>query len=136
MILQISIFLEIIFIKWLRGHRTDLAQMLLNQMLDYYKIHDTNWQRGKHATTALALPVFTAKFNLSPSVYWIREANRRWSMALSSMGHSQASAQSLQSIAGDADRKISFVLHEPENESEGSSNATVSNLYFNLIIIF
>lgn len=32
-----------------------------------------------------------------------REANRRWSMALSSMGHSQASAQSLQSIAGDRD---------------------------------
>lgn len=30
-----------------------------------------------------------------------REANRRWSMALSSMGHSQASAQSLQSIVGD-----------------------------------
>jgi len=30
-----------------------------------------------------------------------REANRRWSVALSSMGHSQASAQSLQSIAGD-----------------------------------
>jgi hypothetical protein len=29
-----------------------------------------------------------------------REANRRWSMALSSMGHSQTSAQSLQSIAG------------------------------------
>lgn len=29
-----------------------------------------------------------------------REANRRWSMALSSMGHSQASAQSLQSISG------------------------------------
>jgi hypothetical protein len=27
------------------------------------------------------------------------EANRRWSMALSSMGHSQTSAQSLQSIA-------------------------------------
>lgn len=59
-----------------------------------------------------------------------REANRRWSMALSSMGHSQTSAQSLQSIAGDRDsgqteRKISFVLHEPDNESEGSSNTTV-----------
>jgi hypothetical protein len=27
-----------------------------------------------------------------------RDANRRWSMALSSMGHSQTSAQSLQSI--------------------------------------
>ncbi|KAL3277360.1 hypothetical protein HHI36_012710 [Cryptolaemus montrouzieri] len=58
-----------------------------------------------------------------------REANRRWSMALSSMGHSQTSAQSLQSIAGDRDsgqteRKISFVLHEPDNESEGSSNTT------------
>lgn len=35
-----------------------------------------------------------------------REANRRWSMALSSMGHSQASAQSLQSIAGDRDSGI------------------------------
>lgn len=60
-----------------------------------------------------------------------REANRRWSMALSSMGHSQASAQSLQSIAGDRDstqteRKISFVLHEPDNESEGSSNTTIT----------
>lgn len=32
-----------------------------------------------------------------------RDANRRWSMALSSMGHSQTSAQSLQSIAGDRD---------------------------------
>lgn len=55
-----------------------------------------------------------------------REANRRWSMALSSMGHSQASAQSLQSIAGvETERKISFVLHEPENVS-GGSNITVS----------
>uniref|UniRef100_A0A1B0CSU9 Uncharacterized protein n=2 Tax=Lutzomyia longipalpis TaxID=7200 RepID=A0A1B0CSU9_LUTLO len=59
-----------------------------------------------------------------------REANRRWSMALSSMGHSQTSAQSLQSIAGgdgvQPERKISFVLHEPDNESEGSSNTTVT----------
>ncbi|KAK0091968.1 hypothetical protein PV326_002441 [Microctonus aethiopoides] len=90
-----------------------------------------------------------------------REANRRWSMALSSMGHSQTSAQSLQSIAGDretgelremmergswsctnpithhqpsdsialdfrSERKISFVLHEPDNESEGSSKSTVT----------
>ncbi|KAE8737653.1 hypothetical protein FOCC_FOCC016879, partial [Frankliniella occidentalis] len=58
-------------------------------------------------------------------------ANRRWSMALSSMGHSQASAQSLQSIAGDQgagqpERKISFVLHEPDNGSEGSSKSTVT----------
>lgn len=56
-----------------------------------------------------------------------REANRRWSMALSSMGHSQTSAQSLQSIAGgDNERKISFVLHEPDNESDNSSNTTVT----------
>lgn len=55
-----------------------------------------------------------------------REANRRWSMALSSMGHSQTSAQSLQSIAGgDNERKISFVLHEPDNGSENSSNTTL-----------
>ncbi|CAB0043579.1 unnamed protein product [Trichogramma brassicae] len=59
-----------------------------------------------------------------------REANRRWSMALSSMGHSQTSAQSLQSIAGadgkETERKISFVLHEPDNESEGSSKSNVT----------
>lgn len=59
-----------------------------------------------------------------------RDANRRWSMALSSMGHSQASAQSLQSIAGaegvNDQRKISFVLHEPDNESEASSNTTLT----------
>ncbi|XP_035727928.1 protein unc-80 homolog isoform X9 [Vespa mandarinia] len=59
-----------------------------------------------------------------------KEANRRWSVALSSMGHSQTSAQSLQSIAGDrevtAERKISFVLYEPDNESEGSSKSTVT----------
>ncbi|XP_015178627.1 PREDICTED: protein unc-80 homolog isoform X2 [Polistes dominula] len=59
-----------------------------------------------------------------------REANRRWSVALSSMGHSQTSAQSLQSIAGDremtTERKISFVLYEPDNESEGSSKSTVT----------
>lgn len=66
------------------------------------------------------------------------------------MGHSQTSAQSLQSIAGAdtgtyiniititikiirfylkfniLERKISFVLHEPDNESEGSSNTTVT----------
>ncbi|XP_055584997.1 protein unc-80 homolog [Uranotaenia lowii] len=55
-----------------------------------------------------------------------RETNRRWSMALSSMGHSQTSAQSLQSIAGQTERKISFVLQEPDNESEGSSNTTLT----------
>lgn len=47
-------------------------------------------------------------------------------MALSSMGHSQTSAQSLQSIAGQTERKISFVLQEPDNESEGSSNTTLT----------
>ncbi|CAG4970497.1 unnamed protein product [Parnassius apollo] len=57
----------------------------------------------------------------------VEEANRRWSMALSSMGHSQASAQSLQSIAGaETERKISFVLHEPENVS-GESNVTLAD---------
>ncbi|XP_047520925.1 protein unc-80 homolog isoform X3 [Pieris napi] len=58
----------------------------------------------------------------------VEEANRRWSMALSSMGHSQASAQSLQSIAGvETERKISFVLHEPENVS-GGSNVTLAEV--------
>lgn len=60
---------------------------------------------------------------------------RRWSMALSSMGQSQTSAQSLQSITGDGhsvggvptgERKISFVLHEPDDESLDSSNTTLT----------
>lgn len=50
---------------------------------------------------------------------------------MSSMGHSQTSAQSLQSIVGqdgipNNERKISFVLHEPDNESENSSNTTLT----------
>ncbi|XP_031838289.1 unc80, NALCN channel complex subunit isoform X8 [Nomia melanderi] len=53
-----------------------------------------------------------------------RETIRRWSMALSSMGHSQTSAQSLQSIV--AERKISFVVCEPDNQSDGSSKSTVT----------
>lgn len=70
-----------------------------------------------------------AKDKPAPWEKMYREANRRWSMALSSMGHSQTSAQSLQSIAGGEgppERKISFVLHEPDNESEGSSNTTLT----------
>lgn len=72
----------------------------------------------------------SAKEKPAPWEKMYREANRRWSMALSSMGHS---AQSLQSIAGGVgggegqpERKISFVLHEPDNESEGSSNTTLT----------
>lgn len=41
-----------------------------------------------------------------------KEANRRWSMALSSMGHSQTSAQSLQSIVGErVDPSIIHNIH-------------------------
>lgn len=40
-----------------------------------------------------------------------REANRRWSMALSSMGHSQTSAQSLQSIAGAEGLILIFIIY-------------------------
>ncbi|KAF5273419.1 hypothetical protein FQA39_LY07436 [Lamprigera yunnana] len=101
--------------------------------------------------TYQTLPKSSRMFGKEKPQAWDRmyskEANRRWSMALSSMGHSQTSAQSLQSIAGDresgrnfffienkiqkyfigqTERKISFVLHEPDVESEGSSNTTVT----------
>ncbi|XP_063871430.1 protein unc-80 homolog isoform X10 [Scylla paramamosain] len=61
-----------------------------------------------------------------------RDPIRRESMALSSMGYSHPSAQSLQSI-GDAhpagftgERKISFAPHDPDNVSVDSSNTTVT----------
>ncbi len=44
------------------------------------------------------------------------EANRRWSMALSSMGHSQTSAQSLQSIAGGDPGEFFFPFIEIKNQ--------------------
>ncbi|XP_050045385.1 protein unc-80 homolog [Dermacentor andersoni] len=61
-------------------------------------------------------------------------ANRRWSMALSTLGVSQTSAHSLVSLAEQThpvvvgERRISFVLHEAdaEGESENSSNNTVN----------
>ncbi|XP_042889771.1 protein unc-80 homolog isoform X4 [Penaeus japonicus] len=61
-----------------------------------------------------------------------KDPNRRWSMALSSMGYSHASAQSLHSIGDNhppgftGERKISFALHDPDNVSLGSSNTTVT----------
>lgn len=85
--------------------------------------------------TYLMLPKTSKLIHRDKPAPWekvYREANRRWSMALSSMGHSQTSAQSLQSIAagndgaGQSERKISFVLHEPDNESENSSNTTLT----------
>lgn len=50
---------------------------------------------------------------------YMKDSNRRFSVALSSMGHSQASAQSLQSISCDREpsesfRKLSFVLRTHE----------------------
>ena len=56
--------------------------------------------------------------------------SRRWSTALSSMGYSQTSAQSLQSISGEhapisTERKISFVLQEPDDVSLCSSQNTI-----------
>lgn len=68
-----------------------------------------------------------------------REVYRRWSTAYSSLGHSQASAQSLQSIGiPETERKISFALHEPENVSGGSNvtvSLTVSKLTYLLVIV-
>ena len=63
-------------------------------------------------------------------------ANRRWSMALSSLGFSQTSAHSLASLAdpttGQApyhpgERRISFVLHEAEVE-QGSTHSSTTTL--------
>ncbi|RWS14513.1 protein unc-80-like protein [Dinothrombium tinctorium] len=59
-------------------------------------------------------------------------ANRRWSMALSSLGFSQNSAHSLMSLADHphphhGERRISFVLHEADREgSDHSSNTTIT----------
>lgn len=88
----------------------------------------TTFLRETYQTIPKASRMST-KEKLAPWEKTYKEANRRWSMALSSMGHSQASAQSLQSIAGaegPTERKISFVLHEPDNESEASSNTTIT----------
>ncbi|XP_055382818.1 protein unc-80 homolog isoform X2 [Condylostylus longicornis] len=97
----------------------------------------TTFLRETYQTLPKASKHFQKEKPVPPWEKVYREANRRWSMALSSMGHSQTSAQSLQSIAGgdgsfipvtgaQTERKISFVLHEPDNESENSSNTTVT----------
>ncbi|XP_025208646.1 protein unc-80 homolog isoform X2 [Melanaphis sacchari] len=60
---------------------------------------------------------------------------RRWSMALSSMGHSQASAQSLQSISGEKDQapvdKGKTCLKRNDCESGQSNENSNSNVHFN-----
>ncbi|KAI1307248.1 Protein unc-80 -like protein [Halotydeus destructor] len=60
-------------------------------------------------------------------------ANRRWSMALSSLGFSQASAHSLVSLNDPAhpppnpgERRISFVLHEADGEVNSHHSSTTT----------
>ncbi|XP_074114400.1 unc80, NALCN channel complex subunit isoform X13 [Cotesia typhae] len=57
-----------------------------------------------------------------------REANRRWSMALSSMGHSQTSAQSLQSIAGDRETAVVRSIDAVRRADSIQSKRKVSSL--------
>lgn len=66
-----------------------------------------------------------------PAGFQSHNANRRWSMALSTLGVSQTSAHSLISLAeqtqaahpmaGVGERRISFVLHEADAESDNQS---------------
>lgn len=67
-----------------------------------------------------------------PAGFQSHNANRRWSMALSTLGVSQTSAHSLISLAeqtqaahpmaGVGERRISFVLHEADAESDNQSD--------------
>lgn len=81
-----------------------IACMLFLEITSYLRETYRTLPKTRPSNTYTTLPV--------TSNAWERERQshsregRRWSMALSSMGHSQASAQSLQSISGEKDQGI------------------------------
>lgn len=89
-----------------------IACMLFLEITSYLRETYRSLPKTRPSNPYTTLPV--------TSNAWERERQsnsregRRWSMALSSMGHSQASAQSLQSISGEKEqgicRIISFIL--------------------------
>jgi len=81
-----------------------IACMLFLEITSYLRETYRSLPKTRASNPYTTLPV--------TSNAWERERQshsregRRWSMALSSMGHSQASAQSLQSISGEKDQGI------------------------------
>lgn len=79
-----------------------IACMLFLEITSYLRETYRNLPKNRPSNPYTTLPV--------TSNAWERQSHsregRRWSMALSSMGHSQASAQSLQSISGEKDQGI------------------------------
>jgi len=84
-----------------------IACMLFLEITSYLRETYRSLPKTRPSNTYTTLPV--------TSNAWERERQshsregRRWSMALSSMGHSQASAQSLQSISGEKDQGIFYL---------------------------
>lgn len=89
-----------------------IACMLFLEITSYLRETYRSLPKTRPSNPYTTLPVI--------SNAWERERQshsregRRWSMALSSMGHSQASAQSLQSISGEKEQgmpcMISFIV--------------------------
>lgn len=86
-----------------------IACMLFLEITSYLRETYRSLPKTRQSNPYTTLPV--------TSNAWERERQshsregRRWSMALSSMGHSQASAQSLQSISGEKDQGIFHLIY-------------------------
>lgn len=91
-----------------------IACMLFFEITSYLRETYRNLPKTRPSNPYTTLPV--------SSNAWERERQshsregRRWSMALSSMGHSQASAQSLQSISGEKEQGRSGMFNSSSLE--------------------
>ncbi|VVC45096.1 Hypothetical protein CINCED_3A015660 [Cinara cedri] len=110
-----------------------VACMLFLEITSYLRETYRSLPKTRSSNPYTTLPVTTNA--------WDRERHshsregRRWSMALSSMGHSQASAQSLQSISGEKEQapvdKGKTCLKRSDVESGQSNENSNSNVHFN-----
>lgn len=89
-----------------------LACMLFLEITSYLRETYRSLPKTRPSNPYTNLPVTTNAWERERQSH--SREGRRWSMALSSMGHSQASAQSLQSISGEKEqgmhRMVSFSL--------------------------
>lgn len=81
-----------------------VASMLFLEITSYLRETYRSLPKTRPSNPYTMLPVATNAWDRERQSH--SREGRRWSMALSSMGHSQASAQSLQSISGEKEQGI------------------------------
>uniref|UniRef100_A0A2S2Q2N9 Protein unc-80 n=1 Tax=Sipha flava TaxID=143950 RepID=A0A2S2Q2N9_9HEMI len=110
-----------------------IACMLFLEITSYLRETYRSLPKTRPSNPYTTLPISSSAWERERQSH--SREGRRWSMALSSMGHSQASAQSLQSISGEKEQapadKGKTCMKRNDGESGQSNENSNPNVHFN-----